>query len=161
LRAFAAREYRNNEPEEKLDLPLNLGAMIGTGSTRVAVKGFTDSPFSFQELTAAQGKIREAMEAGAFGASMGIMYLPECYGSPQEFAGLVSPVKEQHGFAAGHIRGEGDSMVQSAAELLEIGRRAECRLSSAISNRWGSTTGGGRSTAPSSSSSRPVLRARM
>lgn len=106
-------------------LPMNFGAMIGTGSTRIAVKGFSESPFTAGEMAAAVRYIDEALEAGAFGISMGIMYVPECYGSTDEFVQLVSPAARRGGFVPCHMRGEAGSMVSSVKELLEIGRRAD------------------------------------
>lgn len=108
----------------RVKLPLNFGAMIGTGSTRIAVKGFSKSPFSEFEMSQAQKYITEALTAGAFGVSMGIMYVPECYGTTEEFVQLVSPVEKYGGFVPCHMRGEAAGMISSVKELIEIGRRA-------------------------------------
>ncbi len=110
------------------NLPLNMGAMIGTGSVRISLKGFDSAPFSKRELEQAEGVIREALDAGASGVSLGIMYLPECYGTTQEFARMLKPVGEKGSLITTHIRGEGDSMVRSVAEVIEIADRAGCAL---------------------------------
>ncbi len=109
-------------------LPLNMAAMIGTGSVRISLKGFSAAPFTRDEMEKAQSLIAGALEEGAPGVSLGIMYLPECYGSVDEFAGMLKPVGERGGLIATHIRGEGDSMVKSVAEVIEIARRAGCAL---------------------------------
>ena len=113
---------------ERRPLPLNMAAMIGTGSVRVSLKGFSDAPFTPEEMAAAQALIADSLDAGAPGVSLGIMYLPECYGSIDEFSRMLRPVGEKGGLIATHIRGEGDSMVQSVAEVIEIARRAGCAL---------------------------------
>ena len=51
------------------------------------------------------------------------MYLPECYSSTDEFAYILEPVGRYHRVITTHIRGEGDSMVQSVREVIEIARR--------------------------------------
>lgn len=111
---------------DTLPLPVNVLSMIGTGSVRTSIKGFLNTPFTEKELCRAEELIEEAMEAGACGISLGIMYLPEAYGSPQEFASLLKPVGRRGKRAFAHIRGEGDSLVGSVREILEIGRQAGC-----------------------------------
>jgi len=113
---------------EQRPLPLNMAAMIGTGSVRVSLKGFSDAPFTREEMARAQALIADSLDAGAPGVSLGIMYLPECYGSIDEFVELLRPVGERRSLIATHIRGEGDSMVSSVAEVIEIARRAGCAL---------------------------------
>lgn len=56
------------------------------------------------------------------------MYLPECYSSTDEFAYILEPVGRYHRVITTHIRGEGDSMVQSVREVIEIARRVGCAL---------------------------------
>lgn len=113
---------------EARPLPLNLAAMVGTGTVRTSIKGFADAPFTAAELARARATIAEALDAGAPGASVGIMYLPECYGSVDEFAAMLSPLGERGALLTAHIRGEGDTLVPSVAEIIEIARRAGCAL---------------------------------
>jgi N-acyl-D-amino-acid deacylase len=109
-------------------LPVNLGALIGTGAVRIAVKGFSQAPFTPNEMDTAVRMIDDALCAGAFGASVGIMYIPECYGTKAEFAKLLSPLGRRGALLAAHIRGEGDSLVSSVREVLEIADDVGCSL---------------------------------
>lgn len=43
-------------------LPLHVDAMVGTGAVRIAVKGFSEIPFSKRELDTACGLLAEAFE---------------------------------------------------------------------------------------------------
>lgn len=113
---------------EKRPLPINMAAMIGAGSVRISIKGFASTPFSPDEMDRARRMIAQALDAGAPGVSLGIMYLPECYGTTGEYARMLEPVGERGAIIATHIRGEGDSMVSSVAEVIEIARRAGCAL---------------------------------
>jgi len=106
-------------------LPLNIGAMIGTGSIRMSIKGFCNSNYNNIEIKMAQNYIKQSIKDGAFGASLGIMYVPECYTSIEEYVEILSPIKRMGGVATIHIRGEGDSMLKSIQEVIEIGKRAE------------------------------------
>lgn len=120
------REYL--EALDKTPLPINFASMIGTGAVKITVKGFSDKPYTQAELDQARAIIEDAMAAGAPGVSLGIMYLPECYSSTDEFAYILEPVGRWGGVITTHIRGEGDSMVESVREVIEIARKAGCAL---------------------------------
>ena len=109
-------------------LPVNMATMIGTGSVRIKVKGFADGAMIAKEREAARELIEDAMERGAVGISLGIMYLPECYSSIEDFAYILEPVGRYGRMITTHIRGEGDSLVQSVEEVVEIARRVGCAL---------------------------------
>lgn len=116
------------ETLKKTPLPLNFASMVGTGAVKITVKGFSDTPYTKEELDAARALIEDAMERGAVGVSLGIMYLPECYSSTDEFAYILEPVGRYGRVIATHIRGEGDSMVESVREVIEIAKKAGCAL---------------------------------
>ncbi len=116
------------EALERVKLPLNMAAMIGTGAVRIAVKGFSNEPYTRAELEQARMLIEEALKAGAPGISLGIMYLPECYTTMEEFAYILEPVGQYGRVIATHIRGEGNKMVESVEEVIEIARKAGCAL---------------------------------
>lgn len=120
------REYL--DALEKVDLPLNTAAMVGTGTIKICVKEFSDSPYTEEELQRAEALVEDALAAGAPGISLGIMYLPECYSSTDEFARILRPVGKYGRLITTHIRGEGDSMVDSIREVIEIAEKAGCAL---------------------------------
>lgn len=109
-------------------LPVNTGAMIGMGAVRIAVKGFDAGRFTAEEIETCKGIIRDALDAGAPGASIGLMYLPECHESAEELGEILKPVGAAGKIVTAHIRGEGDSLVKSIEEAILIGRLAECRM---------------------------------
>lgn len=109
-------------------LPLNMGFLAGVDSVKAAVKGFSSSPYTDDELGKAAGYVDEAMRAGAFGGSLGIMYLPECYSTASEIAKVVKPIAAYDGILSTHIRGEGDSLVDSVDEVIEIAKSSGTRL---------------------------------
>lgn len=113
---------------ESLELPVNMAAMIGTGNVKIAIKGFSDSPFIAEELELARSIIEDALKEGAPGVSVGIMYLPECYNKTDDYVKMLEPLSRYNSIVTAHIRGEGDSMVDSVKEMLEIGKRAGCRV---------------------------------
>lgn len=102
------------------ELPLHVGSYIATGTLKAAVKGYGKGPFSRGEMEQAAAYIREGLEAGAVGLSMGIMYQPECYSSRDEMRELLKPAAPFGRPLACHIRGEGDNLVSSVREIIEV-----------------------------------------
>lgn len=112
--ALCAKEHR-----------LNLGVLGATGAITTACKGFGSVPFTAETKKQAEAYVRDAMEAGALGLSCGIMYTPECYSTTEDFVFLARLCGEYGGYLTSHIRGEGNSLTPSVAEVLEIGCRAQ------------------------------------
>lgn len=113
---------------QKKPLPLNMGFLAAAGAVRCAVKGFSPAPLTARERTQTAAYVEEAMQAGARGVSLGIMYRPECYTSPEEYDALLAPAARRGGILCTHIRGEGDSLVASVQEVIGIAARAGMAL---------------------------------
>lgn len=94
------------------------------GAVRIAVKGFSDASFTSSEIRRCQEIIQEALSLGAPGVSIGLMYLPECYETISELGEILKPVGDYGRIVTAHIRGEGDSLVKSVEEVLQIGKLA-------------------------------------
>lgn len=109
-------------------LPLNMGILAGMGAVRYAVKGVDPAPLTAAEQDQAAGLIGQALDAGAYGVSLGIMYRPECYNTAQDYDALLRPLARADGVLCTHIRGEGDSLVDSVQEVIGIAKRAGVRL---------------------------------
>lgn len=109
-------------------LPVNTAAMIGMGAVRIAVKGFCEEPLTPEEIGRCRAMIEDALKQGAPGVSIGLMYLPECYETAKELGQILKPVGEYGRVVTAHIRGEGDSLVKSVEEAIQIGRLAGCRM---------------------------------
>lgn len=116
------------ETVEQKDLLINTAAMIGAGAVTMAIKGFEPRPFSDEERAQAVSMVKEAMEAGAAGLSFGIMYIPECYLTFEDRVALARAAAAYDGTVCTHIRGEGDSLVSSIAEVIEICKAAGAKL---------------------------------
>ena len=121
---FAA--YRNELAQRPLRI--NVATQVGTGAIRTAVKGFSPAPYTAEELRQAQHMLAAALDQGALGASMGIMYVPECYTRTDEFVELLRPLSGSDMLLSCHMRGEGNSLVSSVEEILSICRQANVRL---------------------------------
>jgi len=82
---------------------------VGHGRLRIAAMGFENRPASGEELDRVRGMLAEALQAGAIGLSLGLMYTPGSYTSKEELVELCSMLAEHDGLLATHIRGEGEA----------------------------------------------------
>lgn len=105
---------------------INIAALVGHGSVRMAAMGFEERPPTPAEMREMKGYVAEAMRAGAFGMSTGLVYPPGCYASTDEIVELAKIVARHKGFYASHIRGERETIVEAVRECIEIGERAGC-----------------------------------
>ncbi len=126
---------------DNAQLFLNFASLIGTGSVKIAAKGFSNTPFTDDEMNTASDMIREALAEGAAGVSVGIMYIPECYSSTEEYIRLLKPVGIYGGIVTAHIRDEGDTLTASIKEMIEIGKQINCAIEishfkSIYKNNW-------------------------
>lgn len=120
----------------------NTGSFIGNGTLRVMVKGFDVGPLSHQEITTVKKALEEALEAGAFGLSLGLMYAPENYYCREDLYEICKVLKKYGAILTAHIRGEGNSLLKSIEEVLDIAEKCEVplhisHLKAAGRNNWG------------------------
>ncbi|UCC61882.1 MAG: D-aminoacylase [Anaerolineae bacterium] len=105
-------------------LAINVGSLAGHGALRMAVMGLDDRAPTPSELEAMKALQAEAMEAGAFGLSTGLVYPPGCFADTEEIVALCRIVARYHGLYASHIRGERETILEAVAEAIHIGREA-------------------------------------
>jgi N-acyl-D-amino-acid deacylase len=120
-------EYRRRL-EAAAPLPVNMGFFAGMGAIRIAVKGFDPSPFTASEMDAARGLLQDALDCGAYGMSIGLMYVPELYSSADEIASLASVMKGSGGILCTHMRWETVLLGKAVQEVIDIACKAEVPL---------------------------------
>jgi N-acyl-D-amino-acid deacylase len=103
---------------------INIGALVGHGAIRLTVMGFAERPPSQAEFERMRALTREAMAAGAFGLSTGLVYPPGCFAETEEIITLAKEAAAYGGFYASHIRGERETILEAVAEAIQIGREA-------------------------------------
>ncbi len=99
--------------------------LLGHTALRVAAMGFEARPATSQEIMTQETLLAEAMQAGAAGLSLGLMYVPGMYTPASELERLARVVGRSGGVVTVHMRGEGDQMLASLDEMLELAARAE------------------------------------
>src|SRR6266571_1746793 len=105
---------------------INVAGLVGHGSVRLATMGFEERRPTPEETRTMKDHIDEAMRAGAFGMSTGLVYPPGCFAETEEIVDLAKVVARHRGFYASHVRGERETIVDAVRECIEIGERAGC-----------------------------------
>lgn len=108
--------------------PVNCVTLVGHGAIRCAVMGFEDRPPSLAELEVMQALVGDAVRAGAWGLSSGLVYAPGTYADPAELVELAAVVARHDGLYSSHIRNEGDGLLPAIAEALDVGRTTGVRV---------------------------------
>ncbi len=108
--------------------PLNIAPLAAHGAIRCAVKGAAPGIASDDEIVAMKALVQEALDAGAFGLSAGLIYPPGMWADTDELVALCEPVAASDGVFGCHVRGSSELAVHAERELLEIGRRSGVRL---------------------------------
>ena len=103
---------------------VNVVPLVGHVPLRAIAMGFDRRPPTAEEMDRMRGLLREALEAGAFGLSTGLVYPPSAYADTEELVELSRVAAEYQGYYFSHIRGEGHSLLRATAEAIEIGERA-------------------------------------
>jgi N-acyl-D-amino-acid deacylase len=144
-------EWRWESAEQYFDALLeakpseNVATYVGHGTLRIAVMGFENRPASGEESDRMKGLLEEALQAGAIGMSLGLMYAPGSYTPREELAELCSVLSRYDGLLATHIRGEGNSLIPSLEEVIWIAERSGVplqisHLKAAGGANWGGVT---------------------
>src|SRR2546426_2739507 len=100
---------------------VNIAHFVGHGALRIAGMGFEARPAGADDLKAMQRLLAEAMDAGAFGFSTGLVYAPSAYSDTAELIALAKSIASRGGYYFSHIRGESSMLLDSINEAIRIG----------------------------------------
>ena len=105
----------------------NTICLVGHGQLREAVMGMEKREPTNEEMEKMKALLRDAMEHGALGMSMGLIYPPSSYSKLEELIALGKIVAEYGGVIAAHIRNEGAELIKATEEFIEIVKRSGTR----------------------------------
>lgn len=112
----------------KTAISMNMGYLVGHGAVRAAAMGYDDRQPKPAELEQMKQYVAEAMKHGAMGLSTGLGYPPGMFADRNEIVELCKVVSQYGGIYATHMREEGDGVLASIDESIEIARRANVPL---------------------------------
>src|SRR5262245_43138342 len=100
---------------------INVAHFVGHGALRLAAVGPENRAVAPEDLRAMQRLLDEAMDAGAFGYSSGLVYAPSAYAVTEELVALARGMARRGGLYFSHVRGESAMVEDSIREAIRIG----------------------------------------
>jgi N-acyl-D-amino-acid deacylase len=102
----------------------NVASFVGAATVRVHELGEGDVDPNPAQLARMRALVRQAMDEGAMGVGSSLIYAPGSFAETGELVALVTEAGRCGGMYISHMRSEGDRILQSVDELIEIARRA-------------------------------------
>lgn len=113
---------------EEKGMALNYSTLVGHGAIRGAAMGFNDRPSKQEELEKMMRLVGENIKNGAVGLSTGLEYAPGSYAQADEIIALCQVVARYNGVYATHMRDEGDFLLESIEEAIDVARKTGVSL---------------------------------
>lgn len=103
---------------------VNVAHLVGHGALRLAAMGPENRPPSPDEQRGMERLLAEALDAGSFGFSTGLVYPPSAYAATAELVALARSMARRGGLYFSHIRGEAATLEAAIDEAVRIGEEA-------------------------------------
>ena len=102
----------------------NIASFVGATTVRMHEIASDDRPPTAEELARMKAYVDRAMRDGALGVGSSLIYSPAAYASTDELVALCEAASPYGGMYISHMRSEGERLLESIDELVEIARRA-------------------------------------
>jgi N-acyl-D-amino-acid deacylase len=106
----------------------NLAFLVPHGNIRMSVIGLDDRPATDEEIFQMKEILRESLDQGAVGLSTGLIYPPCCFAEMKELEALCEVIAEYGVPLVIHQRSEGDEILESMQELVDMMKRTGAHL---------------------------------
>lgn len=113
-------EYR--EVLEKVTPAVNTVQFVGHNTLRSSVVGYAGRLATEDELKQMEYLLDKSLDEGGYGLTTGLIYQPGKYSNPEEVIRLAKIAAKKGGYYATHMRSEGDKILESIDEVLELVR---------------------------------------
>lgn len=107
---------------------VNSAVLVGHSAIRSATYGIDDRPPTPAELASMRQLLDEALTAGAWGMSTGLVYPPSSFAQADEIEALAADVSSRGALYSTHMRDEGDELVTAVQEAIDVSRRTGVRV---------------------------------
>ena len=98
------------------------GMLVGMGTLRGCAAGFYDGQLSDEQYAFIHKLLREGLEEGALGVSLGLGYAPECFYDTAGMIRALEPLRNSGRVIAVHMRQEGDEVVEALEEMITVAK---------------------------------------
>ncbi len=107
---------------------LNETYLVPHGNVRMEAMGLVGEVASDEQIKKMCDVLRREMEAGAYGLSTGLIYIPCAYSETKEVVELCKVVAEFDGVFVVHQRSEADTILDSMKEIIQIGKESGVKV---------------------------------
>lgn len=105
----------------------NVASFVGATSVRIHELGYDNRTPSASELLRMQKLVEQAMQQGALGVGSSLIYAPGFYAQTDELIALAKVAAKYDGMYISHMRSEGNRLLESIEELVNISKQANIR----------------------------------
>ena len=109
---------------EQRGISMNVASYVGATTVRQHELGDGDVDPTPEQLQRMRALVRQAMEEGAIGVGSSLIYPPATFAETDELVALTTEAAQCGGSYISHMRSEGDRLLESIDELIEISRRS-------------------------------------
>ena len=109
---------------ERRGTSMNVASFVGATTVRQHELGENDVDPTSEQLGRMRALVRQAMEEGALGVGTSLIYPPAAFAETDELVALTGEAARCGGTYISHMRSEGDRLLESIDELIEISRRS-------------------------------------
>ncbi|MDO5725140.1 MAG: D-aminoacylase [Tissierellia bacterium] len=113
---------------EDVEPGLNECYLVPHGNIRMEAMGLDNRLPTEEEMQKMRDITEREMQAGAWGLSTGLIYMPCAYGETEEIIEMCKVVAEHDGAFVTHQRSEADTILESMEEVIEIGRKSGVKV---------------------------------
>ncbi len=99
---------------------VNIAALVGHGALRSAVLGFDSVAANERDIKSMKELLIDALNSGAFGMSLGLIYVPSMYADRRELLELSKILAKYNALLAVHMRDEALNLLDSIFEILSL-----------------------------------------
>ncbi|MCX6642615.1 MAG: D-aminoacylase [Candidatus Bathyarchaeota archaeon] len=116
------REYL--ERLENAGPAVNVASLVGHGNIRLLAMGMDNRQPTSSELEEMKRLLETSFQEGAIGLSTGLIYSPCVYAESTELTELCKVAASHKSIFVVHMRNEGDRLLESINEVINIGRES-------------------------------------
>ena len=114
------KEYR--QQLSQVPQRIHNGMLVGMGTLRGCAAGFYDGKLNDEEYEFIWKLLKEGLEQGALGVSLGLGYAPECFYDTEGMIRSLEPLKDSGTVITVHMRQEGDEVVEALEEMIQVAK---------------------------------------
>jgi N-acyl-D-amino-acid deacylase len=106
--------------EEKKNMSINYGVLVGHSALRISVMGFVNRDPDAEEMEQLKALLDRELSRGAYGMSLGLIYPPSAFSAKAELVELAKVIAKHDGILSIHMRNEGPRIFEAVDEVISI-----------------------------------------